>query len=105
VNLLADVLEDVADELGAGRHDLGGATEFHRAGIAFAISGPHGAEFRLRPDVAVAALRTPAVTASERRPGWVRFDPQQLDQFGLDRATAWFEAAWREAAREAPDGT
>ena len=99
MNLLAGLLEDVADELGAQRHDLGGATEFRRAGVAFAVSGPGGAEFRLRPDVAAAALRTPATGPSERGPVWVRFDPQQLDQFGLDRATAWFEAAWHEAAR------
>jgi len=100
VNLLASLLEDVADELGAGRHDLGGATGYQRAGVVFAVSGPGGAEFRLRPDVAAAALRTPTVGPSPRGPGWIRFDPQQLDQFGLDRATAWFEAAWREAARQ-----
>jgi hypothetical protein len=100
VNLLAELLEDVADELGSvQRHDLVGATEYRRAGVVFAVSGPGGAEFCLRPDVAEAALRTPSVRASERGPGWVRFEPERLDQFTLDRATAWFEAAWREAAR------
>jgi len=99
VNVLATLLEDVADELGAERRGVHGTTEYRRAGVAFAASGEGGAEFRLRPDIAAAALRTPAVRPSARGPGWVRFEPQQLDQFGLDRATAWFEAAWREAAR------
>ncbi|HMJ80967.1 MAG TPA: hypothetical protein VK592_07990 [Candidatus Dormibacteraeota bacterium] len=99
MNVLPALLEDVADELGAERGDADGAREYRRAGVAFAASGEGGAEFRLRPDIAAAALRTPAVRPSERGQGWVRFEPQQLDQFGLDRATAWFEAAWREAAR------
>ena len=100
MNLLAGLLEDVAEELGSvGRHALKGATEYRRDGVAFALSDAGSAEFRLRPDVAAAALRTPAVRASDRGPGWVRFAPEQLDQFALDRATAWFESAWREAAR------
>ncbi len=100
MNPLAELLEDVADELGGvQRRDLHGATEFVRGGIAFAISEPGGAEFRLRPDVAKAALRTPSVKGSERGPEWVRFAPEAVDQFVLDRATAWFEFAWRQASQ------
>ncbi len=100
MNPLAELLEDVADELGGvQRHDLGGSTEFRRGGVPFAISEPGGAEFRLRPDVAKAALHTPSVKVSARGPEWVRFAPEAVDQFVLDRATAWFEFAWRQAAR------
>ena len=55
------------------------------------------AEFRLRPDVASAAVRTPDVGASDRGPEWVTFSPPSLDRFALDRLTAWFEFAWRHA--------
>jgi len=87
----ADLLEGArAVEVGAG-----GATEWRLDGVAFAACANGVAEFRLRREVAAAALRTPDVATSARGAGWVRFAPALLDEFGTDRARAWFESAWR----------
>ena len=59
------------------------------------------AAFRLRPEIAVAASRTPNTTPSSEGPDWVTFAPPRLDRYGVDRATAWFELGHRLAA-EAP---
>ena len=74
----------------------GGATVWHSAGRPFAaLSGP-SAEFRLRPDMVRAALRTPNARASERGPEWVVFDtPLELDRYDIDRLRSWFEMAAR----------
>ena len=93
-------LTELLDELAAAleevtRREEGGGVEYVRAGIAFAFSHGPGASFRLRPEVARAALRTPDVVSLPRGPGWVVFAPPDLDQFAVDRALAWFESVWR----------
>ena len=100
---LAALLASCADERATDdpqdleRHEAGDAVEFLRRGRPFAAATDASAEFRLRPDVAAAALRTPDVRASERGPEWVAFSPGALDRFALDRLTAWFDFAWRHA--------
>ena len=76
----------------------GDGVEWRRAGRAFAAVGPAGAAFRLPPVIARAALGTPSTSTSERGAEWVAFDPPELDRASVDRAVAWFEAAWRHAA-------
>ena len=101
---LASLLASVADERSTAdpqdleRHEAGETVEFLRQGRPFAATTDTCAEFRLRPDVASAALRTPDVQASDRGPEWVAFSPASLDRFALDRLTAWFDFAWRHAA-------
>ncbi len=72
-------------------------------GVLFAVSGSASAEFRLRPEVAAAARRTPDVGPSPRGAGWVRFAPPVLDGFAMDRARAWLESAWRVAEAGSED--
>jgi hypothetical protein len=60
------------------------------------VRGPT-ASFRLRPDVANAAARTPDAGPSANGPGWVAFTPPTLDRFAGDRIASWFEFAVRGA--------
>jgi len=53
------------------------------------------AEFGLDPAVAAAAIRTPDVAPSGRGPGWIRFEPPELDDHAADRAVAWLASAHR----------
>lgn len=104
MSTLAALLADLADELDladgldlAERRPARDGLEYLRGGVLFAVSGPM-AEFRLRPDIVAAALRTPDTRPSDRGPAWVGFAPETLDQFAIDRATAWFRLAWTVAA-------
>jgi len=74
----------------------GDATVWEAAGGPFAaLSGP-SAEFRLRPDMVRAALRTRDTRASGRGPEWVAFDTSsELDRYDIDRLRSWFEMAAR----------
>ena len=100
---LAALLGSLADDLSTAdpqaleRHDVGATVEYRRHGKPFAVASDASAEFRLRPDVAAAAVRTPDVGTSDRGPEWVTLTPQGLDRFALDRLTAWFDFAWRHA--------
>ena len=67
-------------------------------GVLFAVVVGGRASFRLRPDVAEAALRTPDVHAGQQAPGWVELAAPYPDQFALDRASSWFGSAARYAA-------
>ena len=101
---LAGLLTSLADERSTAdpqdceRHDLGGTVEYRMRGRPFAAASDASAEFRLRPEVAKAAVRTPDVRLSDRGPEWVAFTPTSLDRYALDRLTSWFEFAWRHAA-------
>ena len=96
--VLAEVLEEAAAGLeGVERVADAGAVAYERSGLRFAVVSGPVAEFRLDPVVAAAALRTADVSESRLGPGWVRFSPGELDQFAVDRAAAWFAAAWRRA--------
>lgn len=95
---LARLLEELATRtLGIERAAVAGATEWSRAGRAFAAASPAGVELRLDRAIATAALRTPDVGPSARGPEWVRFNPRELDGHAVDRVTAWFELAHRRA--------
>jgi len=76
-----------------------GQIEFLRGGQPFAAVDPDGAwaSFQLTATVAAAALRTPETEASARGPRWVTLRPATLDGPAIDRASAWFESAWRAA--------
>jgi hypothetical protein len=83
-------------EVGAGTD----VREWAIGGIVFAAAGPDGAEFRLAPPVASAALRTPDTLPSGRGADWVLFRPAALDGHAIDRATAWLASGWRRADGE-----
>ncbi len=69
-----------------------------REGRRFAGLACATASFRLGPEIAAAALRTPDVAASPLGPDWVAFSPPILDGHARDRLVAWFVAAHRRAA-------
>lgn len=75
----------------------GAPTSWIRGDQTFVTLADGVAEFRLDAPIAAAARRTPDTAASSRGPEWVRFEPRTLDGMAIDRATAWFEAAFRRA--------
>jgi hypothetical protein len=87
----AELLEDI--ERSAGDR----ATTYSRGSRAFAMAREDGFEFLVGEVIAGAALRTPDTLISERGADWVRFSPAEVDEPALDRALAWFDAAWRRA--------
>jgi len=100
---LATRIEAIAAAIpGIERHAVPEGTRYLLGGVEFAAISRGLASFRLRQDVAVAALKTPGVAASDRGPGWVELVARHLDQFTLDRATSWFAAAARFAAEAEP---
>jgi hypothetical protein len=89
-------IDRLAHELeGIGRRESGPAVEFVRGGIVFAVRERGGHSFRLRPEIVLAALRTPDTSPSERGAEWIALTSTAADAFTLDRAKAWFETAWR----------
>jgi hypothetical protein len=102
---VSDVIEAIAEEIndraesldGVERSTAPGSTSYSRAGVPFAFADADGFEFLVGDVIAEAALRTPDVTPGPRGAGWVRFAPSALDEPAVDRAVAWFEAAWRRA--------
>ena len=93
---IADELEVAARELpGVERRGAAGSVEYLRKGQPFAIVEARTASFRLAPDVAAAALRTPGTAASPRGTDWVALDLSSPDRFTVDRARAWLVSASR----------
>ena len=89
-------IDRLAHELeGIGRHESGPAVEFVRGGIVFAVREGGAHSFRLRPEIVLAALRTPDTSPSSRGEEWIALASTAADAFTLDRAKAWFETAWR----------
>jgi len=90
----ADGVEEVSTTAGAD-----GSVEYAAGGRTVAVVGASGtsAEFLLTSAVASAAVRTPDTTSSTRGPGWVRFEPAELDEHAIDRAVAWLGFAVRHA--------
>jgi hypothetical protein len=89
-------LAGVAAEAGADAPRRSGSkVEFERAGRVFASASGDAAEFRLDPEIAEAALRTPSTAASDRGQDWVLLAPGEVTDMDLDRARAWFLSAWR----------
>jgi hypothetical protein len=98
VQAIVEEIDDRAESLeDVERSESGGSTTYSRAGRAFAAADASGFEFLVGDVIAGAALRTPDVSPSRRGDGWVRFGPIVLDRPAVDRAVAWFEAAWRRA--------
>ncbi|HET7027259.1 MAG TPA: hypothetical protein VFI28_06180 [Candidatus Limnocylindrales bacterium] len=95
---LPDVLGALAEMLGdVERRTTPEGTICARAGREFAVVGTRGVAVALDGAIAAAARRTPDVAPSTRGADWISFRPRELDRYALDRATAWFEAAWRRA--------
>ena len=94
---LAPLLDEAADGAGVARRSSGEGVEYLVGDRLVAVLEGAGVEFRLRPDVVAAALRTPDAHASPRGPDWVVFRPRTFDRFARDRLTAWFAFAVREA--------
>lgn len=96
------------DRIGALARSLAGVqirqtdagVEYRRDETLFAVRSGSSLAFRLRSDIVGAGLRTPGTRPSMKGADWIELaltgaDP---DEFALDRAAAWFEAAWRIAA-------
>jgi hypothetical protein len=99
---LADLLDDLASEFpDVERREGPEGVDFLVGALQFARLTGVAAQFRLRPEIAEAAIRTPAVTASTLGREWVMFGPKGLDQYSLDRAQSWFELGHRLAAEAA----
>jgi hypothetical protein len=90
----ADGVEEVSTTAGAD-----GVIEYRAGGRIVAVVAASGssAEFQLTTAVASAAVRTPDTSPSPRGPGWVRFEPADLDDHAIDRAVAWLGFAVRHA--------
>jgi len=98
----AAAVDRLAVELeGIKRRTSGPLVEFVRGGIVFAIREGARLSFRLRPEIVQAARRTPDTSQSARGAEWIVLESTSADAFTLDRATAWFETAWRLAAEVA----
>jgi hypothetical protein len=101
----SEAIDRLAGELeGVGRREAGKAVEYDRAGTLFATWEVGRFAFRLREDIVAAALRTPDTAPSARGSDWVALVPAAPDSFTLDRATAWFETAWRLVGESEEDG-
>jgi hypothetical protein len=96
-------LDEVAAELEGVERRVDGSVTWLRSGTEFATKDRSAIEFRLEGAIAAAARHTPEATTSTRGDDWVRFAPSELDQFAVDRAIAWFEAAWRRATASTPE--
>ena len=94
---LAGELDDVR------RRAVGDGVEYDRSGVVFAAQDADRLSFRLREEIAAAALRTAATSRSARGPEWVALASVATDTFALDRAIAWFETAWRFAGEPGED--
>ena len=93
----------LAAELAAELDDVGsagdgGVVAYRRGSTVFARVSADALEVRLPPDIADAALRTPDTLALPEGVGWLRFTPVGRERHVVDRATAWFQMAWRHAA-------
>jgi hypothetical protein len=101
----AEAVDRLAGELeGVRRRETRGVVEFDRAGVVFATREAGRLSFRLRAEIAEVALRTPETAPSPRGPEWVALESSSTDVFTVDRATAWFESAWRFAGEASAPG-
>lgn len=95
---LAEVVDAAAAALdGIAVTDEAEGRVYARGGRRFAVVSGSVLEVRLDGPLATAASRTPGAAESKRGGGWVRFAPEVVDRHATDRASAWFEAAWRHA--------
>ena len=99
---MREILDEAAASLEPApevRETADGAVEWAVNGTVFAdLEGPEDAvSFRLDPTLASAAARTPDTAAHTRGNPWIVFAPGELDAHAIDRAVAWFQAAYRRA--------
>lgn len=80
----------------------GGVVSYHRGGALFARVSADALEVCLPTDIAAAAARTPDTVVVPGEVGWIRFAPLGRERHVTDRASAWFESAWRHAAEKRP---
>jgi hypothetical protein len=98
----AEAIDRLAGELdGVQRRTAGHSIEFVRGSLVFAVQTGTKVEFRLRPEIAAAGLRTPGAAASGRGTDWISLDTTTRDQFTVDRTVSWFEMGWRIAGESA----
>ena len=93
--LLAELAAELDEVTSSGD---GGVVTYQVAGVVFSRVSADALEVRLPADIAEAALRTPDTTALAGAPGWLRFAPRGRERHVTDRATAWFQMAWRHAS-------
>ncbi len=93
--LAADLAAELDDASGDGHE---GVVTYRRGDTVFARASADSLEVRLPADIADAALRTPDTAALPDGAGWLRFAPVGRERHVVDRATAWFQIAWRHAA-------
>jgi len=99
----AEAVDRLAGELdGVHRRTAGQTVEFVRGSIVFAVQEGSKLEFRLRPEITAAGLRTTATSRSARGPEWIALDTKTGDAFTVDRTVAWFETAFRVAGEGGP---
>jgi hypothetical protein len=73
-----------------------GETVWQVGATPFVVLRGATAEFRLRPDMVAAALRTPGTGPSSRGPEWISFAaPDEPERYDVDRLRAWFAMAAR----------
>ena len=98
---LADLLDDLAGEFDdIERRETPSGADYLVRTRAFTHLNGDAASFRLRPEIVVAAARTPSATASPLGAEWVAFRPTTLDQYSRDRLQSWFELAHRLVAED-----
>lgn len=93
---LSELMAELARELGVEGQPVDGGVDYAVGDVAVAEVRGGTAAFRLRPDVATAAARTPDGAIDSRGPEWVSFTPRSLDRFARDRVSSWFEFAVRQ---------
>jgi len=96
-SLPVHVTEVIVDLPESRSQSVDGVVTWSRAGRPFAALGPNGIEIRLDLPIAAAATRTPDTAPSSRGADWIRFNPQDLDAYALDRLRAWLELGYRRA--------
>ncbi len=99
---MREILDEAAGALEPppeARETADGAVEWSVNGTVFAdLEGPEDSvAFRLDPTLSAAAARTPDTAAHSRGNAWIVFAPGELDAHAIDRAIAWFQAAYRRA--------
>lgn len=92
--LVADLAAESDDVSSSGDE---GIVSYRRGAVLFARVSADALDVRLPADIADAALRTPDTAAIPGDVGWLRFSPRGRERHVVDRATAWFQMAWRHA--------
>jgi hypothetical protein len=97
-DLMVLVADLAAEAEGVSSSGDKGIVSYRRGAVLFARVSADALEVRLPADIADAALRTPDTTALAGAPGWLRFSPRGRERHVTDRASAWFQMAWRHAS-------